>query len=71
MKVKIFSKSSSSKLSEIFLKLSEILLLLEQDVNAWLEGHPNIKIIDIKQSSCGGSLEPEKHIISIWYETEI
>ncbi len=25
----------------------------------------------IKQSSCGGSLEPAKHIISIWYETVV
>ncbi len=71
MKVKIFSKRKGSKFSSIFQKLSEILSLIEQDINAWLESHPNIKIIEIKQSSCGGSLEPSIHIISIWYETEI
>ncbi len=64
MKVKIFSKSSRG----YFRKLSEISLLLEQDINAWLESHPGMKIIDIKQSSCGGSLDPSKHLISIWYE---
>ena len=66
MKVKIFSKCGG-----YFSKSSKISSHLEQEVNAWLESHPGIKIIDIKQSSCGGSLEPEKHIISIWYETEV
>ena len=70
MKVKIFSKTKDGKFSSIFQKLSEMSSLLEQDVNAWLESHPNIKIIEIKQSSCGGSLENSKHIISIWYETD-
>ncbi len=65
MKVKIFSKCGG-----YFSKSSKISSHLEQEVNAWLESRPGIKIIDIKQSSCGGSLEPEKHIISIWYETE-
>ena len=66
MQVKIFSKCGG-----YFSKLSQIASQLEQDVNAWLENHPGIKIIDIKQSSSGGSLEPAKHIISIWYETKV
>jgi len=65
MKVKIFSKCGG-----FFGKLSKISLQLEQEVNTWLESHPGIKIIDIKQSSCGGSADPSKHIISVWYETE-
>jgi len=65
MKVKIFSICGG-----FFGKLSKISLQLEQEVNTWLESQPGIKIIDIKQSSCGGSADPSKHIISVWYETE-
>lgn len=65
MKVKIFSKSAG-----YFSRLSTASDLLEQDVNAWLERHPTINVYDITQSSCGGSVEPSKHVISIWYETE-
>ena len=66
MKVKIFSKCGG-----YFGKSSIISSDLEKEVNTWLESHSGIKIIDIKQSSCGGSLEPAKHIISIWYETAV
>ncbi|MCK4957341.1 MAG: hypothetical protein KAS49_06870 [Candidatus Cloacimonetes bacterium] len=66
MKVKIFSKYEG-----YFSKLSKMSSHLELEINAWLKSHPGIKIIDITQSSCGGSLEPAKHIISIWYETEV
>jgi hypothetical protein len=63
MKVKIFSKCGG-----YFDKLSKVSLHLEQEVNAWLESNQEIKVIEITQSSCGGSLEPAKHIISIWYD---
>jgi hypothetical protein len=66
MQVKIFSKCGG-----YFSKTSQEASQLEQDVNTWLESHPGIKIIDIQQSSCGGSLEPAKHIISIWFETKV
>ncbi len=66
MKVKIFSKCGG-----YFGKLSNISSHLEQEINSWLESHPGIKINDIKQSSCGGSADPAKHIISVWYETEV
>jgi hypothetical protein len=66
MKVKIFSKCGG-----YFYKTSKITSALEQEVNIWLESHSEIKIISIKQSSCGGSLEPAKHIISICYETVV
>ncbi len=41
---------------------------LEKDVNIWLEQHPGIKIIDIRQSSNGGSWATTKVFISVWYE---
>jgi len=66
MKAKIFSKCGG-----YFSKLSKISSNLEQEINTWLESHPGIKNIDIKQSSCGGSADPAKHIISVWYETKV
>ena len=58
MKVKVFSTKgkqwgSSSRVTSQF----------EQDINHWLENNPKIKITNIKQSSCGGSLAVEKHFI--------
>ena len=55
MKVKIFSKCGG-----YFSKSSKISLHLEQEINTWLESHPGIKIIEIKQSSCGGSARSGK-----------
>ncbi len=57
MKMKLFGKEGSKKV-----------LGLEEEVNAWLEQHPNIKIIDIRQSTSGGSLADTKLYISVWYE---
>jgi len=42
--------------------------VLEDEINNWLEANSDIKIVDIKQSCCGGSLEPSQTIVSIWYE---
>lgn len=47
---------------------SKEVLGLEQEVNAWLEQHQKIKIIDIRQSASGGSLQDTKLYISVWYE---
>ena len=63
MKTKIFAISGG-----YFRNISRTALDLEEKINAWIEANPEIKIIDIKQSSCGGSLEPSNTIISIWYE---
>ena len=57
MKMKLFGKEGSKKV-----------LSLEEDVNTWLEQHPKIKIIDIRQSASGGSLQDTKLYISVWYE---
>jgi len=55
--MKLFGKEDSKKI-----------LGLEEEVNAWLDQHPNIKIIDIRQSASGGSLADTKLYISVWYE---
>ena len=47
---------------------SKRLLHLEQEISAWLEANPGIRIIHIKQSCCGGSWKPPETMISIWYE---
>jgi len=57
MKMKLFGKEGSKKV-----------LGLEEEVNAWLEQHPNIKIIDIRQSASGGSMADTKLYISVWHE---
>lgn len=65
MKTKIFTISQG-----YFRTLSKASLSLEREINTWLNTNLGIKIIDIKQSSCGGSVEPSKTIIFIWYEIE-
>lgn len=42
--------------------------VLENEINRWLRDHSDIKIIDIKQSSSGGSWKPSLWLISVWYE---
>jgi len=44
---------------------------LEKEVNDWLERHPDIKIVKIKQSSNGGSWMNTKVLLSVWYEEGI
>ena len=61
MKVKLFGREYERR------KL-DLLKSLEADINNWLEEHPDIKIIDIMQSSNGGSWNDTKLFISVWYE---
>ncbi len=63
MKVKIFSLCG-----KLFGK-SKKSTDLEEEINVWMESQHGIKVVDIKQTSSGGSLEPAEHLISIWYET--
>ena len=63
MKVKVFSTKG-----RFLHKLSRLTSQIEQDINHWLENNPKINITNIKQSSCGGSFDAAKHLISIWYE---
>lgn len=41
---------------------------LEDEVNAWLERNPGIKVIDIKQSASGGSWAKPQLFIAVLYE---
>ena len=43
-------------------------LELENEVNAWLEQNPTIKIVDIKQSACGGSWAKPQFFLTVVYE---
>ena len=63
MKVKVFKTTNKP-----FSSKSKIISQFEQDINHWLENNPKINIANIKQSSCGGSLDAAKHFISVWYE---
>ena len=42
--------------------------VLENEINDWLDANSGIKIVDIKQSCCGGSFNPRLTVVSIWYE---
>ena len=42
--------------------------VLEDQINDWLAANPTVKIVDIKQSCCGGSFEPSQTVVSIWYD---
>ncbi|MDA3844233.1 MAG: hypothetical protein PF588_07705 [Candidatus Kapabacteria bacterium] len=57
MKMKLFGESGSKQISG-----------LEEEVNTWLVRHPDINIIEIKQSACGGSFAQTLLHISVWYE---
>ena len=63
MKVKVFSSKG-----RFLHKLSRLTSQIEQDINHWLENNPKINITNIYQTSCGGSFDAEKHLISVWYE---
>ncbi len=65
MKVKIFASEYKNK------KLG-VVSEMESEINDWLAQHPNIKIVDIRQSSNGGSLKviDTKLFVTIWYEEE-
>ena len=61
MKMKLFGRINTSKKGLNVLEL-------EDEVNTWLANNPNIKIIDFRQSSNGGSMQNTKLFFSIWYE---
>ncbi|MBL7014670.1 MAG: hypothetical protein ISR83_09675 [Candidatus Marinimicrobia bacterium] len=63
MKVKLFLTN------EKLFKKDQSSVKLEDEINSWLENHSEIKIVKIKQSSCGGSMDPAKHLISVWYDS--
>jgi len=42
---------------------------IEREINAWLISRPKIEIIEVKQSSSGGSFASAKLVVSVWYKT--
>ena len=66
MKVKIFA----TRRKFFGTSWAKGLLNLEQEISAWLEASPGIRITDIKQSLSGSLLEEPRTVISIWYETK-
>ena len=63
MRVKMFSRVGFSGYYK-----AEHHLELENEVNAWLEQNPTIKIVDIKQSACGGSFARPQFFLTVVYE---
>lgn len=63
MQVKFFGKSAG-----YFQSAEQVAKALEGEVAAWLAQHPDIKLVSVKQSATGGSLDPSKIWVSIWYE---
>jgi hypothetical protein len=62
MRVKLFWRNRS--------KPSAAETELESEINVWLQQNPNIKVSDIKQSSCDTLFFPPV-VISIWYEESV
>ena len=65
MKVKIFKMAGYHT---NFGKKPASKQILEDEINVWLETNSGVKIIDIKQSCCGGSFNPSLTVVSVWYE---
>ncbi len=65
MKVKIF-KVEGYQFS--FGKKPASKQVLEDEINNWLASNPDVNIKHIKQSCCGGSLNPSLTFVSIWYD---
>ena len=42
--------------------------IFENEINAWLEKQPELKVSRIEQSASGGSFYESLWLISIWYE---
>ena len=61
MKTKLFFMNNMEK------RKAKLWQMLENEINSWLSENQNIKIIDIKQSSSGGSFSPSSVCISLWY----
>lgn len=61
MKTKFFSRSNS------FSRTSLNTADLEQEMNAWLTAHPDIKVVDIKHSAVGNIWSYAQLVVTIYY----
>jgi hypothetical protein len=70
VKVKLFWKKNPVRFSPLLpiFGVNDIVTPFEDEINAWLQEHPHIKIADIRQSATGGSWGPMLWSISVWYE---
>jgi hypothetical protein len=41
---------------------------LEDQINSWLADHSGIRVMEVKQSTSGGSYSPTLWLFSVWYE---
>lgn len=42
----------------------------EQRINSWLAENPDIDVVRIEQSACGGSWAPALWLVSVWFTRE-
>ena len=68
MRVKMFSKILSPKLTFLGKLREPLNTAIEREINEWLSEKPNIKIHQLEQTMCGGSWAPGKLIVTILYE---
>ena len=65
MRVKIFVRSEGYTSYP-----AEVSSLLEQDVSAWLESHPSVRVSETRQALFRSGAEPARHLIAIWYSPD-
>jgi hypothetical protein len=73
MSVKLFWKNEPLKPGSGLLRMGRTgghAVELEQEINQWLARHPNIRVVEIKQSASGGSFADSLWLILIWYEEQ-
>lgn len=69
MKVKLFwvRSPTSDKGFVVSDHRGDNAMAFEKQVNDWLAKNPDIDIVHIKQSACGGSWGPALWLVSVWY----
>src|SRR5262249_43288881 len=73
MRVKLFWKNEPMKPATGFLgggRSGRNAQGFEAEINTWLQQHPGIKVVHIKQSASGGSFADSLWLISVWYEQD-
>jgi hypothetical protein len=71
MRVKLFWKNEPMKPATGFLGTkpsANNAKDFENEMNAWLQQNPKIRIVDVRQSASGGSFAGSLWLITVWYE---
>ncbi|PCJ17945.1 MAG: hypothetical protein COA96_17370 [SAR86 cluster bacterium] len=66
--VKTFGKVLVPKLSFWGKAVESFDCGMDAEINSWLASNPDITVTETKQSMTGGSWQPAKLVISIWYQ---